>query len=202
MSTCTGSAPTLRISAALSSPRADDRTRCPAGIKARNAARPNTPVPPTTKMVINIHSPFLSFFRRLPPVRCSDRDQSRAMNAVRAKFLSRGFAFKFEITANQRVRRGIVPQWGRTWLFKLGNDALRQNFAQFHTPLVERIDLPDRTLCKDAVLVNRYEFAQHFRRQAPRQYNVRGAVPLKSSMRHQSLGSALGANLFRGLAES
>ena len=43
---------------------------------------------------------------------------------------------------------------------ELGDDALRQNLAQLHAPLVEGIDLPDRALGEDAVLVERDELAE------------------------------------------
>jgi hypothetical protein len=36
---------------------------------------------------------------------------------------------------------------------KLRNNPLGQNLAQFHAPLVERVDVPDGTLGEDAVLV-------------------------------------------------
>ncbi len=42
---------------------------------------------------------------------------------------------------------------------------LGQDFAEFHTPLIERIDLPDRALCENDVLVERYQFAEVFRSQ-------------------------------------
>ncbi len=34
-------------------------------------------------------------------------------------------------------------------------NALSQHFAQFHTPLIERVDAPDRALDEDFVLVER-----------------------------------------------
>ena len=44
--------------------------------------------------------------------------------------------------------------------FELGDDPLGERLAQLHAPLVELIDLPDRALGEDAVLVERDQLAQ------------------------------------------
>ena len=47
--------------------------------------------------------------------------------------------------------------------FELGNDPLGERLAQLDAPLVEGIDLPDRALGKDAVLVERDQLAERGR---------------------------------------
>ena len=48
----------------------------------------------------------------------------------------------------------------RLALSSFGNDPLGKRLAQFDAPLVEGIDLPDRALGEDAVLVERHQLAQ------------------------------------------
>ena len=62
---------------------------------------------------------------------------------------------ELSIPANQVVRRAVVLQGGLGCAFEFRNDALRENLAEFHAPLVKRVDLPDRALREDAVLVER-----------------------------------------------
>jgi len=49
--------------------------------------------------------------------------------------------------------------------FEFGDNALGQHFAKFHTPLIERINLPDGSLCENDVLIECYQLAENFRRQ-------------------------------------
>ena len=51
---------------------------------------------------------------------------------------------------------------------QLGDDPLRQHLAQLDAPLVERVDVPDRALREDAVLVQRDQLAQQSRASAAR----------------------------------
>ena len=43
---------------------------------------------------------------------------------------------------------------------KFRDDALCEHFPQFDTPLVEGVNLPDDTLCEDAVFVQSNEFSE------------------------------------------
>jgi hypothetical protein len=52
-----------------------------------------------------------------------------------------------------------VVEIGLRFALQFGNDPLCQHFAQFDTPLVERVDLPDRAWGEDRVLVKGDEFA-------------------------------------------
>lgn len=53
--------------------------------------------------------------------------------------------------------------------FKFRNDALRQHFAQFDSPLVERVNVPNGPLGKDIVLVKRDKLAERFGSQPVRE---------------------------------
>ena len=50
------------------------------------------------------------------------------------------------VAADQVVRRTVMSPAPARLAFELRNNALRQHLAQFHAPLVERIDLPDGAL--------------------------------------------------------
>ena len=59
------------------------------------------------------------------------------------------------------------------------NDTVRQHFAEFDAPLVERVDIPDSALNKDLVLVERDELAKCLRSQTISKDCVRGRLPSK-----------------------
>ena len=48
-----------------------------------------------------------------------------------------------------------MPQIRFGLAFELWNNSLSQYFAEFHTPLIKGVDLPDGSLGKDAVFVKR-----------------------------------------------
>ena len=83
----------------------------------------------------------------------------------------------------------------------LRDDPLGQRLAQLHTPLIEGIDLPNRALGEDAVLVQRYQLAQRLRRQPLQQERVGRTVTLEGAVRHQPVGRAFRLDLPGGLAE-
>ena len=72
--------------------------------------------------------------------------------------------------------------------FQFRDDALGQHFAQLDAPLVERVDVPDRALGEDAVLVERDQLAERFRRQPVGQDRVRRTVALEDAVRHEPVG--------------
>src|SRR6202007_2356250 len=74
--------------------------------------------------------------------------------------------------------------------FKLWNDALRQRFPQFHPPLVKGINLPDRALRENTVLVQGDEAAQHLRRELIRKDGVRRPVALEDAGRQEPVSRA------------
>ena len=80
-------------------------------------------------------------------------------------------------------------------------DPLGQDLAQFDAPLIKRIDLPDRSLCKHTVFVERHQFAQSLRSQPFRQDHVRRAIAFEGTVRNEPVGRSLRPDLFRSLAK-
>jgi len=84
--------------------------------------------------------------------------------AHRKRIQPGGFHFpplQCSITADEIVRRAIVFEPGRGFALQFGHNSLGQRLAQFHAPLVKRVNVPNRALREDAVFVKRDELAQH-----------------------------------------
>ena len=64
---------------------------------------------------------------------------------------------------DQAVRRAVVLKLRQIFAFKFGNDALGEYLAQFDAPLVKRINVPDRALGENAVLIKRDQLAEGLR---------------------------------------
>src|ERR1035441_9884024 len=65
-------------------------------------------------------------------------------------------SFRAPIPPNQTVRGTVVAECRLLLALKFRDDTLGQYLAQFHAPLVERIDLPDGALHEHRVLVKRH----------------------------------------------
>src|SRR5688572_26293231 len=72
---------------------------------------------------------------------------------VQAHGRSGGLPLAGPVATNQSVGRRIVCELRLLLGLQLRHDALGQYLAQFHAPLVERVDVPDRPLREDAVFV-------------------------------------------------
>ena len=70
------------------------------------------------------------------------------------------------VAPNESVGRAVMPQRGHLGAFQLRSDPRRQRFAEFHTPLIERINLPYHSLCKDTVFVKGDKLAKGLRSEA------------------------------------
>src|SRR4051794_21106837 len=57
------------------------------------------------------------------------------------------------VAADQRVGRAIVVQIRLLRAVQFRQDPLREHLAEFHAPLVERVDVPDRALREHTVLI-------------------------------------------------
>ena len=110
-------------------------------------------------------------------------------------------SLRLAVAADQVVGRTVVLQRRLRRALKLRNDALRQHLAQFHAPLVERVDLPDGALREHAVLVERDQLAQRFRREPVGEDGVRRAIAFEHAVRHKPIRRALRLHLLRRLAE-
>src|SRR5918995_5269133 len=105
------------------------------------------------------------------------------------------------VAPDERVRRRVVSELRLGLGGELGDDARREHLAELDTPLVERVDVPDRALRKDRMLVESDELAKRLGRQALGQDDVRGPVALEDAVRHEPLGRALRPHLVRRLPE-
>src|SRR5207245_7648900 len=78
------------------------------------------------------------------------------------------------IAPDEVVRRAVVVELGLRRALELGDDALGEHLAQLAPPLIERVDVPDGALGEYAVLVERDELSECFRREPLGQGRVRG----------------------------
>ena len=85
--------------------------------------------------------------------------------------------------------------------FELRHDALGQHFAQLDSPLIERIDVPDRSLHEDLVLVEGDQLAQRRGGEQIEHQRIGRMVARKRAVRHLEGGHAVGLDLGRGLAK-
>src|SRR4029077_417794 len=81
------------------------------------------------------------------------------------------------------------------------DNSLCQLLAQLDPPLVKRVDVPNRTLCKDTVLVEGDEFTESFGGESLGQNCVRWAVAFENPVRNQPVWCAFRLDLFLRLAE-
>ena len=88
-----------------------------------------------------------------------------------------------------------MAEWGFRRAFEFGDDALGEHLAQFHSPLVEGVDLPDGALREDSVLVKGDQLAQNLWREPIGQDRVRRPVAFKYAVGRQPVRRALGLHL-------
>ena len=82
------------------------------------------------------------------------------------------------------------------------DNPLGQLLAELDTPLVKRVNVPDRSLCKNTVLVESDEFTESFRSESLGQNRVGWAIALEHPVGHEPVRRALRPNLVGRLAES
>ena len=85
--------------------------------------------------------------------------------------------------------------------FQLRNDGLGQHLAQLHAPLIEGIDVPNRALGEDIVLVKCDQSTQRPRRQLVGQDRVGGTIAFANPERSLEVRRAFGLEFRGGLAE-
>ena len=101
-----------------------------------------------------------------------------------AELTNRDIAAMRSISSDEIVRRAIVAELWFRFGFQLGDDPLCEHFAQFDTPLIEAIDVPDHPLHEHGVLIERDQLAEHGRRQPLGQNRVRRPIAGEHAMRH------------------
>ena len=94
-----------------------------------------------------------------------------------------------------------MSQRGFCFGFKFWDNALGQHFAEFHPPLVERVDVPDNALGKDGVLVECNKLAERCGRERLGQDRIRRTVSLENPVRHEPIRRTFGLHLLWRLAE-
>ena len=82
------------------------------------------------------------------------------------------------------------------------NDARGQDFAQFHAPLIERVDVPNRTLRENAMFVESHESPHCCVESASRQDHIGRPVAFANAERGLKVGRAFGLQLLSRFAES
>src|SRR5271157_586852 len=98
--------------------------------------------------------------------------------------------FELAIMADQRIGRTVMAKLGLCREF--GDDALGKDLAELDAPLVERIDVPDSALGKDAVLVESDELAERRWCQLLQQNRVGRPIAFERAVGHEPVGRALG----------
>src|SRR5665213_971925 len=104
---------------------------------------------------------------------------------ISAPSLSRRSASGVAVIPNEGVGGAVVLERWLIRVFEFRDNALGQHLAEFDAPLIEGIDVPDRALRKDAVLIERKQFTETFWGQPLGQDRRRGSVSLECAMRHQ-----------------
>src|ERR1700758_3362616 len=113
-----------------------------------------------------------------------------------------GRALELSVSTDQVVCGTIMREGRLSLAFYFGDDTLSQNFAELNPPLVERIDLPDRTLGKDGMFVQSDEFTESLGGEPGGKDRVRRGCTFKNAMREKPIGRAFGFHLLRRFAES
>src|SRR5581483_3049904 len=115
--------------------------------------------------------------------------------------MSGSAALHLSITSNESVGRTIVTKVRVGRVFKLRKDTLREDFAEFDSPLIERVDVPDGSLGEDTVLVQSHQSAERCRREPLGQDQVRRTISLENPVWYQPTGRAFSFHHVRGFAE-
>src|SRR2546423_8768783 len=95
-----------------------------------------------------------------------------------------------------------MAELGLALALELRDDALGEHLAEFDAPLIKRVDVPDRSLGEDAVLVQSDELSERRRRQPIQQDRVGWPIAFEYPVRDQPIRRPFGLDLFARLAES
>src|SRR5438128_4709021 len=131
-------------------------------------------------------SPWRASVARLSGVASGPRVGSPKPNfIVVPPLISPLLSMPFVVIA-QPISRAVVAVH-RFRAIELGQDSTGELFAQFYTPLIEGINVPDHALGKDLVLIERDQATEGTRRNLRHQDAVAGPVPREELMGHQLL---------------
>ena len=85
---------------------------------------------------------------------------------------------------------------------ELRDDTLGQDLAQLDAPLVEGVDLPDRPLGEDTMLIEGHQLAERSRSEPFGEDRAGGAIALEDPVGDEPVRRPLGLDRFGCLAES
>jgi len=94
-----------------------------------------------------------------------------------------------------------VPELRRGCALELRNNSLRQHLAQFHSPLIEGVNIPHRTLSKYVVLVQRHKRSESARCKLLYQDCVGWPIAFAHPEGSLEVRRPFGLELFSGFAE-
>src|SRR6266511_4674562 len=94
-----------------------------------------------------------------------------------------------------------MAELGLTLAFELRDDALSQDLSEFDTPLIERVDVPDRSLGEYAVLIQRNQLPERGRGQTIHHDGVGRPIAFEHPMRDEPIGRAFGLDLLTRFSE-
>src|SRR5258708_33271396 len=110
-------------------------------------------------------------------------------------------ALALGVPAGQIVGRAGMAEPGFALALELRDDALGQDLAEFYAPLIERVDVPNRSLGEHAVLVQRHEFSERGWGQTIQHDGVRRPIAFEHSVWDEPIGHAFGLDLLARFAE-
>ena len=87
-------------------------------------------------------------------------------------------------------------EFGSVLTLQFGKNPVCQSFAEFDSPLVERVDVPDNTLSEDGMLIKSHQLSQRFWSKTLSENRVRWPVAIEYSMRGEPIWRAFGCDLF------
>ena len=94
-----------------------------------------------------------------------------------------------------------MAELGLAFAFELGDDALSQDLAEFDAPLIERVDVPDRPLGEDTVLVECNQLSKRLRSQTIHHDGVRWPIAFEHPVRDEPIERSFGLDLLARFSE-
>src|SRR5262245_17482077 len=88
------------------------------------------------------------------------KSAARIEGAILIEPLAMLIPFQPAVAGDQRVSRAVVGKLRIGRGFQFGHDAVGKDLAELDTPLVKRVDVPDRPLNENAVLVQGDQLAE------------------------------------------
>lgn len=105
------------------------------------------------------------------------------------------------VPTDELIGRAIMGWLGFLGGLEFGEYAVCQSLAQFHSPLIEAIDLPNDPLDKDFVFIQGDQAAEGVGIEPVGQQRIRGPIPLKDPMRYQMIFGSIGPDFLGGFSK-